>query len=82
MKTKTTKSKPQDVENPREKGMDETACSRSFADCDCDEQIPNEDSYVCEKCERDVVICAECYTIIKECGCGHCENLATFRESD
>lgn len=53
-----------------------------YADCDCDEQVPDTNSYVCENCERDVTICAECYTIIKECGCGHCVGGATFHESE
>ena len=60
---------------------DATACSRVFGDCDCDEQIPSDD-YVCEKCELDVTICAECHTIIAGCECGHCPDGATFCEND
>ena len=58
-----------------------TDCSQPFADCDCDEQIPSDD-YVCEKCGNDVTICAECYTIIAGCECGHCPDCATFHEND
>lgn len=44
--------------------------------------MPDEDSYVCEKCRADVAICSDCHTIISGCECGHCEEGKVFYEAE
>lgn len=57
--------------------------SRQLADCNCDEDEEHDnESYSCEECEAEVLVCLGCYTIVSGCDCGHCPDGAAFRESN
>lgn len=50
--------------------------------CELADDAENDNGYVCEKCQGDIVICTGCNEILKGCGCGHCYKGATFAESE
>ncbi len=56
---------------------------RPLADCDCPEtdETINE-TYYCEECGAEVLVCPGCYTIVSGCNCGHCPDGVAFCESD